>query len=91
MNFVFFDLGSACPLRTGDHDDGVKVTGEEGSFRLSPLRAYSARPPLSAAAEYKHSGCAKAAKLEFPTDPAARKDFKHWFKYEWKAYKASHP
>ena len=44
-----------------------------------------------AAAEYKHSGCAKAAKLEFPTDPVARKDFKHWCKDQWKAYKASHP
>ena len=27
------------------------------------------------AAEYKHSGCAKAAKLEFPNDHAARKSF----------------
>ena len=43
------------------------------------------------AAEYKHSGCAKAAKLEFPTDPVARKDFKHWCKDQWKIYKASHP
>ena len=42
------------------------------------------------AAEYKHSGCAKAAKLEFPNDHAARKEFKHWCKAQWKIYKASH-
>jgi hypothetical protein len=41
------------------------------------------------AAEYKHSGCADAAKVEFPDDHAARKDFKHWCKDQWKIYKKS--
>ena len=45
---------------------------------------------LGAAEYYKHSGCAKAAKLEFPNDHAARKEFKHWCKAQWKIYKASH-
>jgi hypothetical protein len=47
--------------------------------RLGPL----------AAAEYKHSGCADAAKVEFPDDHAARNDFKHWCKDQWKIYKKS--
>jgi hypothetical protein len=42
------------------------------------------------AAEYKHSGCANAAKVRFPDDPAARKDFKHWCNEQWKIYKKSH-
>ena len=45
--------------------------------------------PLSAA-DYKHSGCSDAAKAQFPYDPAARKDFKHWCKDQWKIYKKSH-
>ena len=47
-------------------------------------------PGALGAAEYKHSGCADAAKLEFPDDHAARKDFKHWCKDQWKIYKKSH-
>ena len=43
------------------------------------------------AREYKHSGCADAAEMKFPTDRIARKDFKHWCKDQWKMYKASHP
>ena len=43
------------------------------------------------AREFKHSGCAKAAELKFPTDPVARRQFKHWCKDQWKIYKASHP
>jgi hypothetical protein len=42
------------------------------------------------AAEYKHSGCANAAKVRFPDDPAARKDFKRWCNEQWKIYKKSH-
>ena len=45
--------------------------------------------PLSAA-EYKHSGCGKAAVMKFPTDRLARKDFKHWCKDQWKIYKVTH-
>ena len=45
--------------------------------------------PLSAA-DYKHSGCSDAAKTQFPYDHAARKDFKHWCKDQWKIYKKSH-
>jgi hypothetical protein len=44
----------------------------------------------ASAADYKHSGCADAAKAEFPYDHAARKDFKHWCKDQWKIYKKSH-
>ena len=43
--------------------------------------------PLSAG----DSGCADAAKARFPNDHAARKDFKHWCKDQWKIYKKSHP
>jgi len=46
--------------------------------------------PLSAR-EYKHSGCADAAKVRFPADRAARKEFKHWCKAQWKIYKETHP
>jgi hypothetical protein len=35
------------------------------------------------------SGCADAAKARFPNDHAARKDFKHWCKDQWKIYKKS--
>jgi hypothetical protein len=52
------------------------------------LLAGPALGPLGAA-EYKHSGCADAAKVEFPDDHAARKDFKHWCKDQWKIYKKS--
>jgi hypothetical protein len=45
--------------------------------------------PLSAA-DYKHSGCSEAAKARFPNDHAARKEFKHWCKDQWKIYKESH-
>lgn len=43
------------------------------------------------AREFKHSGCADAAEIKFPTDRIARKEFKHWCKDQWKIYKASHP
>ena len=43
------------------------------------------------AREFRHSGCADAAEMKFPTDRIARKDFKHWCKDQWKIYKASHP
>ncbi|HET7447588.1 MAG TPA: hypothetical protein VFJ49_06715 [Methyloceanibacter sp.] len=46
--------------------------------------------PLSAR-EYQHSGCGKAAKAQYPDDPAARKNFKHWCKDQWKIYKETHP
>lgn len=46
--------------------------------------------PLSAAAYYKHSGCSDAAEARFPDDHAARKEFKHWCKDQWKIYKKSH-
>ena len=45
----------------------------------------------SNAREYKHSGCADAAKAKFPGDRAARKEFKHWCKDQWKIYKETHP
>ena len=43
--------------------------------------------PLSAG----DSGCSEAAKARFPDDRAARKEFKHWCKDQWKIYKKSHP
>ena len=43
------------------------------------------------AREFKHSGCADAAEIRFPTDRIARKEFKHWCKEQWKIYKATHP
>ena len=42
--------------------------------------------PLSAG----DSGCSEAAKARFPYDHAARKEFKHWCKDQWKIYKKSH-
>jgi hypothetical protein len=54
------------------------------------LLLVGAAPQAISAAEYKHSGCADAAKAEFPDDHAARKDFKHWCKDQWKLYKKSH-
>ena len=52
--------------------------------------AVIASSPLDAR-EFKHSGCANAAEIEFPTDRSARRDFKHWCKDQWKLYKATHP
>ena len=49
----------------------------------------AAAHPLAAAA-HKHSGCSEAAEARFPDDPAARKEFKHWCKDQWKIYKKSH-
>ena len=40
---------------------------------------------------YKHSGCGRAAKIKFPNDHDARKQFKNWCKDQWKLYKAAHP
>jgi hypothetical protein len=54
------------------------------------LLLVGAAPHAISAGEYKHSGCADAAKAEFPEDHAARKDFKHWCKDQWKLYKKSH-
>ena len=64
-------------------------TDRFGFSRCVPIRPHGLE--TLNAADYKHSGCAKAAKLEFPSDAAARKDFKHWCKDQWKMYKASHP
>jgi hypothetical protein len=47
-------------------------------------------PDSLGAAGYKHSGCSDAAQAQFPYDHAARKDFKHWCKDQWKIYKKSH-
>jgi hypothetical protein len=55
------------------------------AFAITGLLAATA-VPLSAR-EYKHSGCADAAKMRFPEDRAARKEFKHWCKAQWKIYK----
>jgi hypothetical protein len=44
-------------------------------WALTGLTA-AAVTPLNAA-DYKHSGCSEAAKMRFPTDHAARKEFKH--------------
>jgi hypothetical protein len=57
---------------------------------IAGLLLVGAAPHSSSAAEYKHSGCADAAKAEFPEDHAARKDFKHWCKDQWKIYKKTH-
>jgi len=46
--------------------------------------------PALSAPVYKHSGCAEAAKIKFPDDHLARKEFKHWCKDQWKIYKAAH-
>jgi hypothetical protein len=59
------------------------------AFAITGLLAATA-VPLSAR-EYKHSGCADAAKMRFPEDRAARKEFKHWCKAQWKIYKETHP
>jgi hypothetical protein len=42
--------------------------------------------PASAA----DSRCSDAAKARFPDDHAARKEFKHWCKDQWKIYKKLH-
>jgi hypothetical protein len=57
------------------------------AFAVIALTAFS---PVQAR-EFKHSGCADAAEMKFPTDRIARNDFKHWCKDQWKMYKASHP
>jgi hypothetical protein len=57
------------------------VAGLLVSMAAYPLRA----------ADYKHSGCSEAAKMRFPTDHAARKQFKRWCKDQWKIYKKGHP
>jgi hypothetical protein len=44
--------------------------------------------PLPASAA--DSGCSDAAKARFPDDHAARKEFKHWCKDQWKIYKKLH-
>jgi hypothetical protein len=59
------------------------------AFAVTAL-AGTAFSPLDAR-EFKHSGCANAAEIKFPTDRIARKEFKHWCKDKWKIYKASHP
>jgi hypothetical protein len=60
------------------------------ALALTGLLGGAAVTPLSAA-DYKHSGCSKAAKMRFPTDHSARKEFKHWCKDQWKIYKEAHP
>jgi hypothetical protein len=62
----------------------VLVSATAGLLLVGP-----AANPLAAAA-YKHSGCADAAEARFPDDHAARKEFKHWCKDQWKIYKKSH-
>ena len=57
---------------------------------ISCLLGVSVAPAFSAAV-YKHSGCANAAKIKFPDNHVARKQFKHWCKDQWKLYKAAHP
>ena len=44
---------------------------------ISCLLGTSVGPAFSAPV-YKHSGCANAAKIKFPDDHVARKQFKHW-------------
>ena len=58
------------------------------AFAVAAL-AGTAFSPLDAR-EFKHSGCAKAAEIEFPADRIARKEFKHWCKDQWKIYKETH-
>jgi len=62
----------------------ILVSATAGLLLVGP-----ALNPLSAAA-YKHSGCSDAAEARFPDDQAARKEFKHWCKDQWKIYKKSH-
>ena len=57
---------------------------------VTGLLAGAAIPIHPNTAYAAHSGCAEAAKMKFPADPAARKEFKHWCKDQWKLYKASH-
>ena len=68
---------------------GVVMNKVVLAFAVTAL-VTAAFSPLDAR-EFKHSGCAKAAKIQFPTDRIARKDFKHWCKDQWKMYKASRP
>jgi hypothetical protein len=57
---------------------------------VTGLLAGAAIPIHPNTAYAAHSGCAEAAKMRFPADPTARKEFKHWCKDQWKLYKASH-
>ena len=71
------------------HDYGVMAMSKKAGLIFAAACLLASTVPLGAA-EYKHSGCAKAAKFEFPNDRAARKEFKHWCKDQWRIYKASH-
>lgn len=44
-------------------------------------------PVHSSPAEAAKSGCFKAAKVKFPADYKARRDYRKWCRSEWKAYK----
>jgi hypothetical protein len=57
---------------------------------LEAVQMAGAEPIHLSTAEAAHSGCSKAAKLRFPVDHMARKEFMHWCKEQWKMYKASH-
>jgi hypothetical protein len=64
---------------------------QEGDVGFGPYRTNRRGGYSIKSADYKHSGCSEAAKMRFPTDHAARKEFKHWCKNQWKIYKKEHP
>jgi hypothetical protein len=57
---------------------------------VTGLLSGAAIPIHPSTAQAAHSGCSKAAKVRFPVDHMARKEFMHWCKAQWKAYKAAH-
>jgi hypothetical protein len=42
------------------------------------------------AADASPSGCREVAKAKFLHDPKARREFKRYYKSQWKAYKTAH-
>ena len=57
---------------------------------VTGLLASVAIPIQTIPADAAHSGCRAAAKLKYPGDSRARKEFRHWCKRQYKVYKAAH-
>jgi len=65
------------------------VEQSDVAWATAGLLLVGTAPHPLGATEYKHSGCADAARPSTPRI-TRRKDFKHWCKDQWKLYKKSH-
>jgi hypothetical protein len=57
---------------------------------VTALLASVAIPIQTTPADAGRSGCRAAAKLKYPGDSKARREFRRWCKREYKLYKAAH-